>query len=65
MKIGSILENLNIEKRIAVTPEIVKKYISFGFEVCLSENYGSHLGISDDDQYKDIGVNILIMKKKF
>ena len=58
MKIGSILENQNIEKRIAVTPELVKKYISLGFEVCLIENYGSHLGIKDDE-YKDMGVNIV------
>ena len=57
MKIGSILENQNIEKRIAVTPEIVKKYKSLGFEMYLSENYGVHLGIKDD-QYKDMGANI-------
>ena len=57
MRIGSILENQNIEKRIAITPEIVKKYISLGFELCLSENYGYHLGI-EDKQYKDMGVNI-------
>ena len=43
MKIGSLQENLNVEKRIAITPEIVKKYISIGFEVILSENYGSHI----------------------
>ena len=48
MRIGSILENQNFEKRIAITPEIVKKYSSIGFEVCLIENYGSHLGINDD-----------------
>ena len=58
MRIGSILENQNIEKRIAITPEIVKKYISLGIEVYLIENYGSHLGIKDE-QYKDIGVKIL------
>ena len=46
------------QKRIAITPEIVKKYISLGFEISLSKNYGSHLGIKDE-QYKDIGVNIL------
>ena len=28
MKIGSILENQNFEKRVAIMPEIVKKYIS-------------------------------------
>ena len=58
MKIGSILENKDIEKRIAITPEIVKKYISIGFEVCLSENYGVHLGI-EDKEYSELGVKIL------
>ncbi len=57
MKVGSILENQKIEKRIAVTPDIVKKYISLGFEICLSENYGAHLGIKDEF-YKDLGVKI-------
>ena len=55
MKIGSILENQKIEKRIAITPEIAKKYISLGFDVHLSKNYGTHLGISDEE-YKNIGV---------
>ena len=58
MRIGSILENQNIEKRIAITPEIVKKYISLGFEVNLIENYGSHLGIKDE-HFKDLGAKIL------
>ena len=49
MKIASILENQEIEKRIAITPEIAKKYISLGLEVILSENYGSHLGIKDEE----------------
>ena len=52
MRIGSILENQQIEKRIAITPEIVKKYTSLGFKINLSENYGSHLGIKDDEYVK-------------
>ncbi len=56
MKIGSILENRKIEKRIAITPEIAKKYISLGFDVRLSKDYGAHLGIMDEE-YKKIGVN--------
>ena len=28
MKIGSILENQNLEKRIAITPELVKNILS-------------------------------------
>ena len=58
MKIGSILENQEYEKRIAITPEIAKKYISLGFEITLSENYGSHLGIKDKE-YIDFGVKFL------
>ena len=57
MKIGSIKENQNTEKRIAITPEIVKKYTSLGFEVYLSENYGAHLGIKDEE-YLELGVKI-------
>ena len=58
MRIGSILENQQIEKRIAITPEIVKKYISLGFKINLSENYGSHLGIKDDE-YAKMGANLI------
>ena len=47
MKIGSISENRNIEQRIAITPEVIKKYKSIGLEVCLTKNYGVHLGIND------------------
>ena len=48
MKIVSVSENQSIEKRIAITPEIAKKYISIGFKVFLSRNYGAHLGITDE-----------------
>ena len=63
MKIVSILENQKIEKRIAITPEIAKKYIALGLEVVLSENYGIHLGIKDED-YKELGVSILKDEKE-
>ena len=58
MNLSSISENLSIEKRIAITPEIAKKYISLGFELTLSNNYGIHLGFSDDD-FKNLGVKFL------
>ena len=57
MRIVSILENQNIEKRIAITPEIAKKYIALGFEVTIVEKYGEHLGFKDND-YKELGVEI-------
>ena len=57
MRIVSILENHKIEKRIAITPEIAKKYIALGFEVTIVEKYGEHLGFKDND-YKELGVEI-------
>ena len=58
MHIVSILENQKIEQRIAITPEIAKKYISLGFKLSLSNGYGSHLGFNDEN-YKNLGVNLL------
>ena len=52
-----------MKKRIAITPEIAKKYISLGLEVSLSENYGIHLGIKDE-QYKELGASILKDEKE-
>ena len=57
MIIGSVSENISIEKRVAVTPDIVKKYKTLGLEVFISKDYASHLGMSDED-YKKEGANI-------
>ncbi len=57
MRVGSVLENQKTEKRVSITPDIVKKYISLGFEILLSENYGHHIGIKDEE-YKKLGVRI-------
>ena len=57
MRIGSVFENQNLEKRISITPDIIKKYISLGFEIYLSENYGQHIGIKDEEYIK-LGVKI-------
>ena len=62
MKIGSISENKEFEKRIAITPEIAKKYKTLGFEVSIIKNYGSHLGFNDN-QYKESGVKIISEEK--
>ena len=63
MKIASITENQKIEKRVSITPEIAKKYITLGFDVSLIENYATHLGINDKE-YKDLGVSILKDEKE-
>ena len=49
MIIGSILENINLEKRISITPDLVKKYISIGFKIILEKGYGNHIGFKDQE----------------
>ena len=56
MIIGSIKENQNLERRIAITPEIAKKFIDNGFKINLQKNYAIHLGI-EDQVYKDLDVS--------
>ena len=57
MIIGTVSENKELEKRISITPEIAKKYISNGFEVMIEKDLESHLGISDKE-FLDEGCKI-------
>ena len=63
MRIVSILENQKVEKRIAITPDIAKKYIALGFKISIVEKYGEHLGFKDSD-YKELGVEISTNKSE-
>ena len=63
MIVGSVSENKDLEKRISITPEIAKKYISLGFEVQLSKNYGKHLGF-EEKEYNEVGVKFISDDKK-
>ena len=63
MKIVSVSEDKKIEKRIAITPDVAKKYLNLGFELSLPENYGLHLGISDNE-FKDSGAIIVKEEKE-
>ena len=55
--IGSVKEDLTIEKRISITPDIIKKFTDLKFSVFVEKNYGDHLGISDEE-YKSKGANL-------
>ena len=48
MIIGSVSENKDLEKRISITPDLVKKYTSQGFEILIEKDYGIHLGFSNE-----------------
>ena len=63
MLIGSIKENLSLEKRIAITPDVAKKYVNLGIKISLSENYGTHLGIADNE-FKEAGATIIKDEKE-
>ena len=57
MRIVSVSEDKKLEKRIAITPEIAKKYIALVLKYLVPKNYGVHLGFKDNE-YKDLGVKI-------
>ena len=57
MIVGSIKEDLTLEKRVSITPETAKNIIGLGLKVCIEKNYANHLGIKDKD-YEDVGVDI-------
>jgi len=61
--IGSVKEDLSVEKRISITPETVKKFIDFNFSVFLEKSYADHLGIKDEE-YKKKGANFVSSAKE-
>ena len=63
MIIGSVCENKASEKRISVTPENVKKFVSNGFKVYLEKNYGAHLDI-DDKKFLENGAEFFNNKEQ-
>ena len=63
--IGSVKEDLTVEKRISITPETVKKFVELNFSVLLEKKYGEHLGINDEE-YKNKGATLYAaLLKKF
>tara|TARA_B100000579_G_scaffold435198_1_gene457877 strand:+ start:2650 stop:3747 length:1098 start_codon:yes stop_codon:yes gene_type:complete len=57
MVVGSIKEDLSLEKRVSITPETAKNIINLGLKVCIETNYATHIGIQDSE-YKNVGVEI-------
>ena len=57
MIVGSIKEDLALEKRVSLTPETAKNILGLGLNVYIEKNFASHLGI-DDNEYRKIGVEI-------
>jgi NAD(P) transhydrogenase subunit alpha len=63
MIVGSIKEDITLEKRVSITPETAKNIIALGLNVNLEKNYAIHLGI-EDKQYEDNGVKIYSNSKE-
>jgi len=61
--IGSVKEDLDIEKRISITPETIKKFTDLKFSVFLEKNYAEHLGITDEE-YKNKGATFYSSAKE-
>jgi len=57
MIVGSIKEDLSVEKRISITPETAKNFINLGLKVVIENSYAVHIGITDKE-YEANGVEI-------
>ena len=57
MIVGTIKENITLEKRVSITPESAKNIIGLGLKVCVEKGYALHLGI-DDNEYKVVGAEV-------
>lgn len=57
MKIAVLREQIDGERRVAATPEIVRKYITLGASVAIESNAGAGLSILDSD-YESVGAVI-------
>ncbi len=57
MKIAIVKETSKLEKRVAATPDIVKKYIDLGFEVGFEKNAGVNSYYSDES-YINAGAKV-------
>jgi len=61
--IGSVKEDLAVEKRVSITPDIIKKFINLGFSISIEQNYANHLSFFDDE-YNNNGANLCSSKKE-
>jgi H+-translocating NAD(P) transhydrogenase subunit alpha len=57
MIIGSIKEDLSLEKRVSITPETAKNLINLGMKIIIENNYAVHIGIANTE-YEAVGVEI-------
>ncbi len=58
MKILALKETVNNEKRVALTPDLISKYIKLGYEVLIESGAGLNSSIADED-YKNAGASIV------
>ena len=63
MIVGSIKENVSLEKRVSLTPDSARNIIGLGLKVCVEKGYALHLGI-DDNEYSDIGAEVKSSSKE-
>lgn len=64
MRIGVLKETKDFEKRVAITPDIVKQLIKKGFSVAV-ENAAGELSSFSNEAYTSAGAQVVSMKELF
>lgn len=61
MKLGFLRETNLSEARVAIAPDVARKIIKFGLDLCIEQGAGERAGFIDQ-QYSDVGVKVLDVK---
>ena len=64
MILGSVIDSDINEKRIAISLDTIKKYISNGFSVQLEKDFGKNSNINDSELQK-LGAKILTKEEVY
>lgn len=64
MQIGIIKEVVHNDTRVAVSPDVAKKFIKFGYEICVESDAGENSNFSNQD-YIDEGVNVVSLEEVY
>jgi len=64
MQIGIIKETIHGDTRVAVSPDIAKKFIKLGYELFIEIDAGDNANFSNED-YRDVGVNVVSLDEVY
>ncbi len=64
MQIGIIKETVHNDTRVAISPDVAKKFVKFGYELFIETDAGNNANFSNEN-YRDVGVNVVSLDEVY